>query len=387
VYYYLLSSLKRRLILELKDSFSKHPLYKKVVPFIQNKFAFDERPHYGIVVKSSSASQVVLASDNFVGYIQSFVMLTYVGQPVYPIEWVREDLAAIRENDNRMPTAPGVYYIEILEAPENPQTPGLFVIDPLMTVTDEALMYFTSGVESEAQLLNLPVQGTVRLWLNHRILLKEGQDYTVDYSTGRVLFLKHFGISATMTADYRYAAPSVGPVEFYWNQSDFKTLPGVIMAFGKRAQKGDKVAVVVYPDRVDTAFAYGGKFELSFDLDVITQDPTQMEEIADLTVMFLIGEKKPMLEFEGIEIIQVSIGGESEESYDETGDTYFYNASVSVQMRADWEIHIPMPLTMSKVTTDKIDGSNGLQYENPSNLYYATAPALVGRNNDFERIA
>jgi hypothetical protein len=36
MYYYLLSSLKRRLILELQDSFSRHPVYEKVVPFIQN---------------------------------------------------------------------------------------------------------------------------------------------------------------------------------------------------------------------------------------------------------------------------------------------------------------------------------------------------------------
>ena len=55
MYFYLISSLKRRLIEELKDSFARHPLYKKIVPFIQNKYAFDERPQYGIVVKGSSA--------------------------------------------------------------------------------------------------------------------------------------------------------------------------------------------------------------------------------------------------------------------------------------------------------------------------------------------
>ena len=69
-------------------------------------------------------------------------------------------------------------------------------------------------------------------------------------------------------------------------------MPGVVLAFGKRAQKGDKVAVVVYPDRVEAAIAHGGRFETSFDLDVISRDTNQMEEIADLTWLDLWGQKR-----------------------------------------------------------------------------------------------
>ncbi len=213
------------------------------------------------------------------------------------------------------------------------------------------MILFRSGIERHAQLSEAPVQGSLRLWENNQHLLTEGQDYDVNYTTGEIQFNARMFPNSTVGADYFYAAPSIGPVEFKWNSADFTTLPGVVLAFGKRARVGDKLAVRVYEDRVDTAKAYGGKFEVSFDLDVISQDPTQMEEIADFAVMSLWGEKKDRLEYEGIEVLEVSMGGEAEEQYDETGDLFFYNASLSVQLRADWEAHIPMPLIISKGST------------------------------------
>lgn len=385
MYYYLVGALKRRVVVELRESFSRHPLYSKLVPFIQNKYAFTERPQFGIVVKGASANKVALSGDNFMGTIESHVMLTNVGPPAHPIEWVREDLARVRANNDVFPLAPGIYYVEILQAPDNPQDPGKYVIDPLLTVTDEAVLRFDSGIEREAQLQNVPAPNTLRLWLNRNTLLKEGTDYTVDYRTGAISLSVRTAPTSVLTADYRYPVPSIGPIDFYWNKSDHTTLPGVILAFGKRAQVGDKVAVVVYGDRVEAAKAYGGKFEVSFDLDVISQDPNQMEEISDLVVMYLWGERRDALATEGIEIVDISMGGEAEETYDETGDTYYYNASISLQLRADWEIHFPLPLVISKVTQEPTANTEGIQ-QVLSPLYYATRPIIPTRNNDYERI-
>jgi hypothetical protein len=386
MYYYLIGALKRRLIMELQDSFSRHAVYRKIVPFIQNKFAFTERPQFGIVVKGSNANKIQLSADNFVGTIQSHVMLANVGPAVHPIEWVREDLAAVRERG--MDTLPGVYYIEILTVPTTPGEVGTFAVDPLLTAYDQPLLKFQTGIEREAQLQHAPIEGTVRIWENHRFLLKEGVDYSVDYSNGAITLISAFSTDSVLTADYRYAAPSVGPVEFRWNTANPTTLPGVIMAFGKRAEVGQKVAVVVYEDRVDTAQAYGGKFEVSFDLDAIARDPDQMEEIGDLIIMYLWGEKRDKLSFEGLEITDTSMGGEAEEIYDETGDDYFYQASMSVQVQGDWEIHVPMPLVISRVTprsSEYADSTSGLQAV-PDDLFYATHPVLVGKSQDFERI-
>jgi hypothetical protein len=290
-----------------------------------------------------------------------------------------------------MPTAPGVYYLEVLKAPTDAGDQGAFIIDPLLTASDEPVLMFRTGVEAEAQLQQVPVRHTLRLYENRNFLLRENTDYSVDYQTGAIQLLTAFGAGSTLSADYRYAGPSIGPVPFYWNTPDSTTLPGVVLAFGKRAEDGQKVAVVVYQDRVDAAKAFGGKFEVSFDMDVIARDTVQMEEIADLTMMYLWAHKKERLEFEGIEIMDVSMGGEAEEVADETGEEFFYQASLSVQLRADWEAHVPLPLTISKVTQTTPQGDtdprapSGIQAV-VSDLFFETHPILQGRNDSYERI-
>jgi hypothetical protein len=389
MYYNLVNSMKRRLVLELQDCFSRHPVYNKIAPNIQNRFVFKERPQYAIVVKGSSTNKVQLSADNFMGTIESHVMLAQVGPAVFPLEWVREDLDAVQRNGNRMPVLPGVYYIEILSAPTNASEQGYYVIDPLITVSDEALLRLESGIEADAQLQQVPVRKTLRIWENRRYLLTEGRDYSVNYKSGAVSLSSTFNEDTELTADYRYAVPSIGPVPFQWNTSDSTTLPGVVLAFGKRAQKGDKVAVVVYPDRVATANAYGGRFDLSFELDVIAGDPYQAEEIADLSTMYMWSERRPHLSSEGIELVDVSMGGEAEEAQDETADIPVYTASMSMQFQVDWEVHIPLTLTISKVTPTKLalDGTEVPSIEAvDSSLFFATSPIAAGRNNDFERI-
>jgi hypothetical protein len=223
----------------------------------------------------------------------------------------------------------------------------------------------------------VPVPGTLRLYQNSTYSLKEGVDYILE-AQGQIKFLYNFPPYTPITADYRYAGPSLGPVPFRWNTADATTLPGVVMAFGKRAEKGQKVAIVVYDDRVSTAEAYGGKYEVNFDLTILARDPQQLEEISDLVNMFLWGEKRGPLGFEGIEVLDVSMGGEGEEPIDETGQDFQYTSNGSVQLRADWEIHVPLPLTISRVDTVTVQSIN--------TLFFQTMPIFEGRNADYERI-
>lgn len=377
MYFYLVGALKNRLILELRDSFSRHPVYRKIVPYIQNRFSFEDRPEFGIVVKGSNANKVQLDASNFIGHVQSHVMLARVeGREVFPLEWVREDLRCVKEHG--MQTASGVYYLEILTAPGNAGEVGTFVLDPLLTVTDEPVALLMSGLETEGQLQSVPLAGTLRLYEDRTIPLTLGEDYTLG-DNGAILFTHTYPPGTNITADYRYPTTSIGPIPFKWNSSDTKTLPGVVLAFGKRAEPGQKVAVVVYSERVDAAQAYGGKNEVSFDLEILARDPTQSEEIADLTNMFLWADKKPVLEFEGIEILDVSIGGEAEDPIDETGDNYQYSVSMSVQIRADWEMHLPLPLVISRMETEDIQQVS-------SGMFHTTFPVFANRNSDFERI-
>lgn len=376
MFYYLIGALKRRLILELKDSFSRHPVYRKIVPFIQNRFAFDERPQFGIVVQGSSANKIQLDASNFIGTVLSHVMLAKVaGAQVFPLEWVREDANCVRNGS--MPTAPGVYYLEILSAPTTVGEVGSFIIDPLRTVTNEPVFRFTTGFEQEGQLQNVPLNQTLRLYENRSFLLEAGRDYEL-LAQGSIKFLRPFGANGYVTADYRYPVDSIGPVPFKWNTADTTTLPGVVLAFGKRSEAGQKAAVVVYQQRVDTAQAYGGKHDVSFDLEILARDTTQIEEITDLVSMYLWGEKRPILSWEGIEITDVSMGGESEEPIDETGQEFQYMTTMTVQIQADWEIHVPLALTISNVEPQSQPVT--------SQIFYDTFPVVAGRNPDYERI-
>lgn len=384
MYYYLREALKNRLISELRDSFSRHPLYAKIVPYIQNRYSTKARPQYGIIVQGSSGDQVAMAANNFVGTVVGYAMLAYVGQPVYPLEWVRDDINAIRALGGRHPSPAGLYNVEILEAPETPQGYGAFVIDPLLESLQEPVIQFRTGFEKVSVLQHLPFD-RLRLWLNQRVLLEEGRDYTRQGQ--QITWIGRFQPGNTVRADYYYAEPSRGPFPYQWNRADFQAIPGVVLAFGRRGKAGDRVAVRVYPEAVDTAEAYGGKHEFSFDVDVIAvNDQRQMEEIADLVVMYLVSDKKPMLEFEGIEILKVSLGGEAEESYDENAEIMYYTGSVSVSIRADWEVHRPLPLAISQNTTAKKDGTNGLVQGVASSLVYATEPVVVDRSAYYDRI-
>jgi hypothetical protein len=137
---------------------------------------------------------------------------------------------------------------------------------------------------------------------------------------------------------------------------------------------------------------------MSFDIDVIAQDPMQSEQMADYTVMSIWIEKRSALSFEGLEVIGISMGGEAEDTYDETAEIFYYTNSLSLQIQSDWEVHVPMPFTVSRVvpvtavaeasmTPDRMGpGQSSIQPYAGGGLLLATVPVLVGRNSSYERI-
>lgn len=345
MFYNLRSPMKRRLILLLRECFGRHPIYNKVA--IQDRYDWDVRPQIGIVVKGSSTSNVALSPDNFVGTLESHVMLAYVpGKlPAFPLEWVREDSYKVEKGTL---ATPGAYFLEITNAPTSAGEIGEFVIDPIYRVSQEPLIEFVTGYETEAELEHEPLAPTLHLWENNRYLLMPGVDFTLDGK--KVTFLHSSFPRYKITASYYYPSETQGPFPFQWNTSVRDVIPGAVLAFGKRAVKGDQVAVVVTEKRTDTAAAYGGRISISFDIDIFARDQTQQEEVCDLAYMALWADMRSALGDEGIDISEVSSGGESEESYDENAQDPYYTSNLSVTLQTDWEIHVPYPLVIAKVT-------------------------------------
>lgn len=345
MYFQLTAAVKRKFIEELRRLWATHPKYRDIVDRIQGKFSFKERPQYGIIVKNSGGSRVDLSPDNYIGLVKSYVFLNrVVNKPGVAIEWVREDAVALQRNQGQFPSAPGVYFIDIQDDPDQPGE-HIFFVDPLLDVYHEQVMLLTP---TTANLAQAPLAGTVRLFeMPARYMLYEGTNYTLDAGpdgkpTGGITLLQPITGGRWLEADYRYPIDSLGPFPIYEMYANNSAIPGVVLAFGTQVETGDQLAVVVQAARYPAALEFGGQWELSLDFDVVARDVYAQQEILDRTVMWLWGVLRSHLYYQGIEITDVSLGGESEEVYDEAGDDYFYNATFSVTCRTDWSIHIPM---------------------------------------------
>lgn len=355
MYYFLTSQIQRVFIGELRQYWSYHPQYKDLVDNIQGKYSFKERPQHCIVVMNSSGNQVQLAADNFQGTVESYVTLAHVETyPGLSIEWIREDSVAIQNNQGLFPLAAGIYFIELCDAHGNP-TDKEFYIDPLLFVRDETVMRVNA---TQFQLLNGKyLDGTLHLYqMPGNLELYEGINYTADPTTGIITLMFPLTESEDfLSADYRYPAASTGPWTIQEDRALTEPLPGVVLAFGRRVTPGDRLAVVVSEKRGISALEYGGRWDLSVDFQVGSRDPISQREILDQTMLYLWAVARPRLSTQGIEISAVNAGGESEESYDDNAEDYFYNASFSVQIQTDWAIRVPVSIGLRRVMPQSPD--------------------------------
>ena len=363
---WLTNATKRRIIKEIKEILYSHPRYRADSENVQNKFAFNERPQRGVIINGTSGDRVTLAADNYMGRLSSFCMLTpESGFPNTTVEWVRENfnvLEGFSINRDSFPSPPGVYQFEVERLPDEAKNvPGLVTITPVLTILGEYILTITESGFYEGQISrdNLYPR-SVRLWVNNKISLIEGVDYSVDYKTGEIRFLKLAEYYGVVTADYRYTLPTKGPFEFKKEQFDVSMLPGAVIAFGDRAQYKDKFNIVVTDDRTEVADVYGGKFEMTFDIIAFSKDSEDREKLSDYLVMKIL-EKQNSLGFEGIELLKISPGGENEDVFNAETDEYFYESNISVSFRVDWAIYSPLPAVMwrGELTSKSEEQSHG----------------------------
>lgn len=228
------------------------------------------------------------------------------------------------------------------------------------------------------------------------VTTQDAGDFSVDETTGEVTFLHEFEPNTTLYADYRYAQPSLGPFSIgNGNCSNNDAIPGVVLAFGNSLKDGDVVALVITEGYEEVADVYGGKVDISLEIDIIARDAMSRSEIADLITMYLFQWRRERLAEEGLAIESVSMGGESEEPYNEVGDNYYYLANVSVSLKADWELYIEKPLLIRRVTLSSFEqearvASGAVQGETADQLevrLLSTLPNLLLNSPvGFERI-
>ena len=102
MYQNMMFGVKRRILNEVEGAFFNHPQFSEKVT-VTNKYPYNERLSYGVVLRNTSASQIRMSADNYMADIYSHVRLVkQKGYPGTSIEWVKEDEPAItaRQEDD-----------------------------------------------------------------------------------------------------------------------------------------------------------------------------------------------------------------------------------------------------------------------------------------------
>lgn len=447
LYNFLVNAAKNRIILELKDFYSRNPVFKHLE--ITNRFPFNERVQEGIIIKNSSANKVPLSADNFQGNVFSYT--TFANHSNFPgtsIEWVREDDCHIANrvikedysnqfttqnsfitlmntmhksskdlnfadnyrdvevyinNQKVMPKkvnglaktieltnypmlnskvevsywsrnlAPaGVYLVEIVSGDPTIHK-YQFKVDALLD-KQIVLIQESNGTETSEQLPHAPIYPkSLKLKENNEYMVPN-TDYVVDENSGIITFFQNPLKNSKIEATYRVQGLTTGPFDIpYFNYAHNAAIPGIVLAFGRGVQIGDKQFVIINKERELTALEYSGKWEMSISLDVYAKDSYRVEEIIDLTTTYLWVFKKDSLDSEGIAFVDVNFTGESETVFDEaTGDLY-YQGSVDYNLLTEWIMHKPLLQT--------IDG-----FEISITQILNPEPYPIGKTRSFETI-
>lgn len=93
----LLFSVKRRILDEVVSAFNQHPSYSKKVE-VYNKFPYQERVQYGVILRNSSASVVRMSPDNYMAELITHVRLVrHTNYPGLSVEWARENAPEVTD--------------------------------------------------------------------------------------------------------------------------------------------------------------------------------------------------------------------------------------------------------------------------------------------------
>ncbi|MDO8640293.1 MAG: hypothetical protein Q7R33_02015 [Nitrosarchaeum sp.] len=344
MFYRISNAVKKILIKELQALFIDHPIFGDNQLVITNKYQFDERPKYAIVVKTASADSVKLDLGNFKGIVISYTVLANLkNQSGRMIEWVREDVANI---DNLV--KPGFYVVEM-------PTDSTFTVEPYLTVVDEVLTIEAIGFgQATLQHQNINVGSEYVIAETTQKLVRD-QHYSIDYVTGIITFLQAVEDFGEITVDYQYLGTKTGPFDVTVDTSNNQAIPGVTLAFGKFLKAGSLQVVVVYPSRQEVAKSFAGKWKMNVTLSTVAQDTDTQEQLIDLAAMYIWTVLQEKLVDDGIYIDNITMSGESEEEEVKTSNELSFLADLSFSVEVEWEVLQPILGVVKKIFLNRTE--------------------------------
>lgn len=247
-------------------------------------------------------------------------------------------------------TPPGRYYLGMTEDNQ-------YTILPLYIVEKELVIGLTTGLELTSSLDHSNVFAfldklyTQKTHKSEKLVLEKGVDYTLATS-GVITFLNPLVAGTSLYANYRWEGTIIGPLPLpnsYY--ADNTSLPGVVIAFGARAKKGDRLVILVHENRELASKVYGGHWRVSLDISIFTRSPQELAELTDHIIDDLWARKRNKLIYEGITLEELEPTGESEEVYDaNTGDIYF-TSSINLVLMSEWKRFVPYEIDLEDFST------------------------------------
>lgn len=338
-------AVRDRVIKELRRFWSDHPRYPNFAQNIQGKYAFEERPQFGMVVKTGGASNVVLDPNNFIGTIEGYVSLARFPDQSWlgSVEWVRQDPMV-----NVSDMVPGIYELTVH---------GAEGVDPTQRAHDvyhqryrrvkETDLMFTS--ETEILLSGEPIDQSLRVYEAPSYRRLGDSEYVLQGSQITLVEAPPRGTS--LSVEYTEKMERQGPFRVQPAMAYRNIIEGVNLVFGRRLQDKDRCAIIVTESREEVAQEYGGRWDISVDIDIVARDVHSQADISDQTAVWIWSTLRPKFASMGMELSDVSLGGEAEEVYDDNGDDYFFTASISFSLQVDWFIHFPLVVPINNIST------------------------------------
>jgi len=344
MFYRITNAVKKLIIQELQELFKDHPVFGNGNLVITNKYQFEERPKYALVIKTANADSIKLGLDNYKGIIQSYTTLANLkNTPGRMIEWVREDI----ENVKNL-VKPGFYVIEMIEDNQ-------FTVEPYLTVADEVLQIETDGFKHAFLQRKNINPGSEFITTEIAVPLVRGEHYTVDYVNGEITFLKPIDEYGELTVDYQYIGEKTGPFDVQPETANLIAVPGVVLAFGNFLTKGGVQVVIVYPSRQEVAKSFLGKWKLTLNLSAVAQDTDTQEQLVDLASMYLWSVLQDKLVDDGVYIENFNISGETEDEEVKTSNELAFLADFSFDVHVEWEAHQPILGVIKRVFLNRIE--------------------------------
>jgi hypothetical protein len=84
---------------------------------------------------------------------------------------------------------------------------------------------------------------------------------------------------------------------------------------------------------------YTGRWELRFDVQIYSESQAELQELTDIVSLALQYSLWNELRANGLFISNLSIGGESAESY---ANDYVYNTAISLTTLSEWRVEVPI---------------------------------------------